>query len=306
MATIEANGLRIGYDVEGAGPPLILLHGATSSGREDFAAQIPLFSRAFTVHVPDARGHAGTRWDAADGFEYAWLVDDLAAFADALGLRTFHLLGFSMGAMTALQFAVRHPERLRTLVVVGITTHREPRTSVARRLMDPERALAQDPAWAAELARRHDPIQGEGAWRRLLPAIAGDVAVQPLLEPVQLHGIDCPTLVVCGDRDPFVPVEHAAGLARQIPGAQLFVVPGGGHEVMVRRPGLFNEALAGFWRSTEAIARRRADGGAIPSARPAPEPGLLTHPASVPDARETDSRWMDTQGGPEPREGGDP
>ena len=42
------------------------------------------------------------------------LVDDVLAFVDALGLDTFHLLGFSMGAMTALQFATRHPERLRT------------------------------------------------------------------------------------------------------------------------------------------------------------------------------------------------
>ena len=49
---------------------------------------------------------------------------------DALGLDSFHLVGFSMGAMTALQFAVRHTDRLRTLVVIGITPHREPRASV--------------------------------------------------------------------------------------------------------------------------------------------------------------------------------
>ena len=133
VPTIRANGLDIGYEVHGAGPPLVLLHGATSSGREDFAAQIPLFARGFRVFVPDARGHATTRWDAADGFRYDWLVDDLTAFVDGLGLDTFHLLGFSMGAMTALQFGARAPERLRTLIVVGITILREPRASVGRR-----------------------------------------------------------------------------------------------------------------------------------------------------------------------------
>ena len=249
MPVLRANGLDVAYDVRGEGPPLVLLHGATSSGREDFAAQVPLLSRTFTLYLPDARGHAGTRWDAAEGFRYEWLVDDLAAFVDALGLASFHLLGFSMGGMTALQFATRHAERLLSLVVVGITTFREPRASVARRLMDPERVLARDPAWAAELSRRHDPVQGPGAWQRLLPALRDDIETQPLLEPVQLHAITCPTLVVCGDRDPFVPVEHAAGLARQIPHARLLVVPDGGHEAMVRRPGLFNEALAGFYRS---------------------------------------------------------
>jgi hypothetical protein len=64
--------------------------------------------------------------------------------------------------------------------------------------------------------------------------------------------------VVVGDRDPFVPVDHAWGLARQLSDARLFVAPECGHEVMVRRPALFNEACAGFYRSTEAVARRRA------------------------------------------------
>jgi pimeloyl-ACP methyl ester carboxylesterase len=258
VPTLRANGLDIGYDVQGAGPPLVLLHGATSLAREDFAAQLPGMSKAFQVHMPDARGHGRTRWDAAAGFRYDWLVDDLAAFVDALGLDSFHLLGFSMGAMTALQFGAHWPERLRTLIVVGITTLREPRASVGRRLMDPDRILAHEPEFAATLARRHDAGQGTGAWQRLLPAIAADIGAQPLLTPAELHRIDCPAMVVCGDRDPFVPPEHAAGLARQLPGGRLFVVPDCGHEVMARRPGLFNEATTGFYRSTEAEARRRA------------------------------------------------
>lgn len=259
MPTIRANGLDIGYDVRGAGPPLVLLHGATSLGAEDFAAQIPGMAKAFLVHLPDARGHGRSPWDARKGFEYRWLVDDLTAFVDALGLDSFHLVGFSMGAMTALQFGARTPERLRTLVVVGITTHREPRASVGRRLMDPAMILERDPTFAATLARRHDAGQGEGAWQRLLPAIAADIGTQPLLTPAELHAIDCPTMVVCGDRDPFVPTEHAAGLARQLPAGRLFIAPDSGHEVMSRRPGLFNEAMAGFYRSTEEIARKRAE-----------------------------------------------
>lgn len=278
MPNIRANGLDIAYDVHGAGPPLVLLHGATSVGSRDFAAQIPLFSRAFRIHVPDARGHGRTRWDAADGFRYDWLVADLAAFVDALGLETFHLVGFSMGAMTALQYAVQHSARLRTLTVVGITTQREPRASVARRLMDPERADRDEPAWVAELGHRHDPGQGVGAWRRLLPAIAADVAVQPLLTLRDLRRIEAPTMIACGDRDPFVPVDHAWGISRQIPDARLFVAPGCGHEVMSRKPGLFNEALAGFFRSTAAVAARRA------AANPLDEP-----PPSDPG---TDSDWL--------------
>lgn len=271
MPSIRANGLDIAYEVRGGGPPLVALHGATSLGLEDYAAQLPLMSKAFLVHLPDARGHGRTRWDAADGFRYDWLVDDLRAFVDALGLDSYHLLGFSMGAMTALQFGARYPERLRTLVVVGITTEREPRATVGRRLMDPARILAKEPAFAATLSRRHDAGQGAGAWQRLLPAIAADIAVQPLLTPAELHRIDCPAMIVCGDRDPFVPPEHAAALARQLPAGRLFVAPDCGHEVPARRPGLFNEAIASFYRSTEAEARARAalvETVGVPAPRP--------------------------------------
>ena len=300
LPTIHANGLEIGYDVHGAGPPLVLLHGATSLGAKDFAAQIPLFSRAFHLILPDARGHGRTRWDATAGFRYDWLVDDLAAFVDALGLETFHLTGFSMGAMTALLYASRHPERLRTLAVVGITTQREPRASVARRLMDPGRADREEPAWVAELGRRHDAGQGVGAWRRLLPAIAADVAAQPLMTPRDLRRIDPPALVVCGDRDPFVPVDHAWGIQRQLPNGRLFVAPDCGHEVMSRKPSLFNEALAGFFRSTAAVAAERAEraaaaAGSTPTAvggarSPAPEANPLAGPVATESG--TASEWL--------------
>ena len=299
LPTIRANGIDIAYDVHGAGPPLVLLHGASSVGSRDFAAQIPLFSRGFQLFVPDARGHGRTRWDASDGFRYDWLVDDLAAFVDGLGLGTFHVLGFSMGAMTALMYATRHPERLRTFVIVGITTQREPRLSVLRGLTNLERIDREDQAWARELAARHDEGQGEGAWRRLLPAIADDVAAQPLLAPRDLHRIDAPALVTVGDRDPFVPVDHAWGISRQLRDGRLFVVPGCGHEVTSRRPGLFNEALGAFYRSTEAIARQRAEVSAASAVAAPPARRLIDNPLETdPDDAEPDPDWL---GNPHPR-----
>jgi pimeloyl-ACP methyl ester carboxylesterase len=259
MPTIRANDLEIGYERLGAGPPLILLHGAGSSARVDFAAQVPSLSSAFGLVFPDARGHGATRWDPTRGFRGEWLVDDLEALVDALGLGTFHLAGFSMGAMTALGFAVRQPERVRTLVVAAITIEREPRASVARRLLDPDRIERDEPAWAAQVARRHDRVQGRDAWRRLLPAIAADVAVQPLLTAPELRSVTAPTLVICGDRDPMAPVHQVARLARQVRDGRLLVVPDCGHEVLSERPSLVNEALGSFYRSTETIARQRAE-----------------------------------------------
>ena len=257
-ASISAGGLAIGYDALGAGPPLVMLHGASSLGREDYGAQLPAFAKAFRCYLPDARGHGRTGWDAGRGLKYDDLVADVVAYTDALGLATFHLMGFSMGAATALQLAARHPARLRTLVLVGIAAEREPRTSVIRRVADVARVEAHDPAWAATLARRHDPTHGEGHWRRLLPAIIRMVETQPQLGPADLHAVDAPAMVVVGDRDPFVPVDQAWRLSRQLPTARLFLAPDCGHEVTAKRPILINEACAGFYRSSEAVAARRA------------------------------------------------
>ena len=198
-------------------------------------------------------------WDAADGFAAGDLVDDLEAFADELGLDAFHLVGFSMGGMTALAFAARRPERLLSLVVAGIVPDREPRASVARRTMDPERIERDDRAWAAELARLHDPVQGSGAWRRLLPAIAADVATQPLLTARDLHGITAPTLVSCGDRDPYVPVTKAEALAHQIHGGHLLVVPDAGHRILLTHPTIVGAALTSFYRARASVTLRPAE-----------------------------------------------
>ena len=262
MPLIRANGLDVQYEVEGAGPPLVMLHGATSTSREDWAAQRPAFRKAFRLYLVDARGHGGTKWDVRDGFDRDMLVDDLLAFVDELDLRTFHVVGFSMGAMTALTFATRYPDRLRTAMICGIDVVREPRASVAQRLMDPERIVRDEPAWAAQLERRHGPVQGADTWQWLLPAIAQDVATARLLTAEELRRIRLPVQLVYGDRDVFVPGDHAVAIHKQLPDSRLFICPNSPHQVMVSQPALFNLAAGNFYRSTERVARERAERGA--------------------------------------------
>jgi pimeloyl-ACP methyl ester carboxylesterase len=261
MPYVRANGLDIHYTVEGEGPPMVMLHGATSSGLDEWSAQRPLFRKAFTLYLPDARGHGGTKWDAADGFDKELLVADLKGFVDELGLETFHLVGFSMGAMTSLTFATRYPERLRTALIAGIDVQREPRARVAKRMMDPERIDREEADWAERLRHRHDPVQGHDAWRRLLPAIAADVATQAQLTPGELRRARLPILLAYGDRDVFVPADHAVALQRQLPDARLLIAPDCGHQVQIQRPALFNDAANVFYRTTERVARERASAG---------------------------------------------
>jgi pimeloyl-ACP methyl ester carboxylesterase len=160
--------------------------------------------------------------------------------------------------MTALHVAAHHVDRLRTLVVVSVAPDREPRLAAGRKLMDPARIELDDPVWAAQLSARHDPTQGPGGWQRLLAAIVRDIEAQPLLTPAQLRAIDAPTLIAVGDRDPFVPVAQAAGLARQVRDGRLLVIPGVGHDALADRPAMLHAALDDFYRTTEPVARARA------------------------------------------------
>ena len=258
MPTIDVNGRATAYEVDGSGPPLVLLHGATGSGGDHFRDLAPVLSTAFRCHMPDARGHGGTAWDPSESWTTADLVADLDAFVDELGLETFHLFGYSLGGMTALHYASRFPDRIRTLVAASIGTEREPRLAVGRTLMDPDRIERDDPEWATRLAARHDPAHGTGAWRRLLDAIVEDIADQPLLTPREIREIDAPTLVVAGDRDPFVPIPQAATLARQVSDGRLLILPDVGHDSLVDHLPLLEAALTDFYRSTESIARTRA------------------------------------------------
>ena len=258
MPTIDADGRTTAYEVDGAGPPLVFLHGATGTGRDHFAPLRQTLTAGFRCYMPDARGHGGTAWDPSDDWTTTDLVADLDAFVDAVGLSTFHLLGYSMGGMTALHYASRFSGRTRTLVAISIATEREPRLAVGRALMDPDRIGRDDPGWAARLAARHDPVHGTGGWRRLLDAIVTDIAAQPLLTASELRAIAAPTLVVAGDRDPFVPIAQAAALARQVQDGRLLVLPDVGHDSLVDHVPLLEAALTDFYRSTESVARERA------------------------------------------------
>jgi len=166
--------------------------------------------------------------------------------------------------------------------------------------MDPERIEREEPAWAAQLEKRHGPVQGDGAWKRLLPAIVNDVAGTPVLTFEELRRIRLPVLLVYGDRDVFVPVDHAVAIYRQLPDARLMIAPNSPHTVMVSQPALFNQAAANFYRATEHVARQRAtsDGGrrGADAAVPAGDGASLLEPSAIevavaPDTSDPFHKW---------------
>src|SRR5919202_3059348 len=111
---VTVNGMRMYYEVSGSGEPLIVLHGAYMN-IPSMGAIIPMLARTHRVYAVELQGHGRTT-DIDRPITYPNLADDVAAFMDAVGLAKADVFGYSMGAITGLQLAIRHPERVNKLV----------------------------------------------------------------------------------------------------------------------------------------------------------------------------------------------
>ncbi len=261
-----------------SGPPRLLLHGFTGSSR-DFLGMSPDLSQQQRWLAPDLPGHGQTCLNSPDSFNADAQVALLERWATALRLPPVHLLGYSMGGRMALQWAVRHPQRLASLVLVSTSAglesvpERQARAAADRQLA--QRLLTQDPAqflqgWlrqplfagiaqrgeaflAQEVARRL-PQQPEGLARSLRGFGSG---VMPAVWQ-DLPWLKLPVLVIAGRRDPAY-VQRAERLCRLLPNARLCLLDTS-HAPLVEAPDLFWNAVSAFWGGLARSAPATASG----------------------------------------------
>jgi pimeloyl-ACP methyl ester carboxylesterase len=220
-----------------------------------------LAARLFVV-TWDCRGMgASERRD--EPFTLADEARDLAAVMDAAGLESAAIYGRSRGGMLVQEFALRYPDRVTALLLSG-TTHngpdRVPQTErVARAMnftadMTREQIFAgQDEAMAAPGWRERDPDAFAYCLRTDLEApprrfavVRQQGAIANWTSAGRLHGITCPTLVICGEDDGMVPPENSRQLAAAIPGARLEWIPQCGHLPMLEQPEAVRDLVFGF------------------------------------------------------------
>jgi pimeloyl-ACP methyl ester carboxylesterase len=242
------------------GPVVLLLHGLGGS-RTAWEPQLAALGEAGWRAVAwDLPGY-GASAPPAGPLTFALAADAVATLLDTLGADCAPLVGLSMGGMVALHAAIRHPSRVRSLVVVdsspafgldGVTTAEG---WIAARLA-PLRAGATPATMAPDLFRA---IMGPDATEAMVTEAAAAMArISPAaLEAAvrclpthdvraKLHRITCPTLVVVGELDAETPVAYAEHLAAHLPDARLLVIPGSGHITNLEAPDALNRALLDF------------------------------------------------------------
>ena len=219
------------YEKRGAGEPLVLLHGNGEDGSY-FLHQMEAFSREFLVYALDTRGHGRSPRGSAP-FTISQFAEDLLAFLDEQGLKRVNLLGFSDGGNIALTFALRHPERVRRLVLNGANlTPRGVKAWV-------QLPIVLGYQIASRLKRPKARTNAE---------MLGLMVHEPQIPPSELAGLMMPVLVIAGTRD-MIREDHTRLMAREIPGARLALIPGN-HFIARRNPAAFNRAVWSFFQET--------------------------------------------------------
>jgi pimeloyl-ACP methyl ester carboxylesterase len=259
----HANGARLYYEVYGEGEPLLLIMGL-GANHLSWTAQIPVYAREFQVIVFDNPGTGQS--DIPEGVDYTipLLADDAAALLDALGIDAAHVYGVSMGGMIAQEMALRHPDKVSSLIL-GATTpggaHAvSPSAEGLRALIDQGAAIDRvvnpailevlfSPAYLAEHAselrdkfqRLADyPATSPEAYAAQLRAVARHDTYDRLPE------IAAPTLVLHGTDDPLLPVANARILAERIPGAKLVLFEAARHGYMIEKQADADAAVLDF------------------------------------------------------------
>jgi pimeloyl-ACP methyl ester carboxylesterase len=241
---IDVNGVRTYYEVDGAGEPLVLLHGGLCT-IETLAGLRAGLAPHYRVYLPERRGHGRTP-DVEGGFSYEVFANDTIAFMDALGLTWAHVVGFSDGATVGLLVAVRRPDLVRTLVHIGQQVNPDGIRPEFRQVLALD-AMPQGmlPPMLRDLYAAVSPdgpdhwdvIIGK-AWRMMTSG-------EPNIDPATLRTVQAPTLVMTADED-IPPVEHAHEIAGSIPRATVAVVPNATHALPMEKPDVVADLVMRF------------------------------------------------------------
>jgi pimeloyl-ACP methyl ester carboxylesterase len=227
-----------------------------------FDAQVALLKDRYRCVAFDFRGQ-GQSEVTRSGYDMETLSEDTVALIEHLGCAPCHFLGLSMGGFIGLRLAARHPELLRSLLLLETSADPEPSENVAKYqqltfvarwfglglvvdrvmpvmfgrtfLTDPARALERR-AWRHRMSRNHR--------RGITRATTGVITRKGIAS--EIDRIRVPTLILVGEEDVAVPPVHSKRLHERIAGSRLEIIPRAGHTSTVEEPAAVNSAITNF------------------------------------------------------------
>ena len=242
-------------DSRGAGEPVLLLHGGLSDSEMMLDSLEPAIGDRFRVLAFDRRGHGRTP-DREAAFHYDEMAAETIAAIEKLIGGPAHLVGWSDGGIVALLVAIRRPELVRSLVLIGTNYHFN-----GMMPMDPGDGGVPEGLRARYVERSPD---GAEHFPVVLAKSFAMFTSEPTLTTEDVQKIATRALVIVGDDD-LMTLAHTASLYESLPAGQLAVVPGSSHAVVVEKPEFVGRLIRDFLESPEPPAemfpvRRRPAG----------------------------------------------
>jgi pimeloyl-ACP methyl ester carboxylesterase len=241
-------------DLKGTGESVLMLHGGLSDSEGMLDALAPAIGDRFRVLAFDRRGHGRTP-DTETAFHYDDMASETIAVIEKLIDGPTHLVGWSDGGIITLLVALRRPDLVRSLVLIGTNYH-------FKGMMP----MAGDGGVPEMLQARYAERSPDGAhhFAVVLKKSFAMFATEPTLTTEELRKISAPALVIVGDDD-LMTLAHTASLYESLPAGQLAVVPGSSHGVVFEKPEFVGRLIRGFLDSREDPAemfpvRRRSAG----------------------------------------------
>ena len=256
-STIKANGIDIAYRLDGPEDgPVVMLSNSLMSNYTMWDDQMAVLSAKFRVLRYDQRGHGKTETTPGP-YTIELLTEDARALMEALGIGAVHFVGLSMGGFSGQMLAIRHPEKVLSLVLSDTACVMPPETLWNERI-ETARDQGIDVLMPGTLERWFTaPFHetGKEQLEKVRAMILGTgaegyiacvQAIRDMFLCDKLSEISAPTLIVVGEGDPACPVAAAEALHAGIAGSELFVLAQSAHLPNIEQTEAFNAALMAF------------------------------------------------------------
>lgn len=257
----------IEYAEAGEGPAVICLHGI-GGDTESFRPQLEGLTgfRVIAWNMPGYGASARAPWPPS----FESLSAALGRFAEALGLERAHLVGHSIGGMVALEHAVRRPDQVASLTIIGSTPAFGGRDdSFKRAFLEARLKPLEDGMSMAEMAEASAPdLAGPIADAACIASVVASMARvseetwRGILECLvtfdrreALAGLDLPACLIAGSEDRNAPARTMERMAQKMPRAEFHVIEGAGHMIELESPDQVNAIIAAFLEKVETGAR---------------------------------------------------
>jgi 3-oxoadipate enol-lactonase len=256
---IEANGIRMNYELSGAhDAPTVMLSHSLGCRLDMWDAQVPALESRFRVLRYDTRGHGGSEAPEA-AYTMEVLGQDALALMEALAIREVHWIGLSMGGMIGQYIALNHAHRFKSMVLCDTAAAMpeenqprwEERIDTARRKGMGALVEATMERWFSRSFLDRCPPEVDRIREQFLSTpVTGYVGCSEAIRRIdfldRLYEVNLPTLVIVGAEDPATPVEAARAIQERIPHAELVVLPSAAHLSNIEQSEAFNRSLLQF------------------------------------------------------------